>query len=120
MNLVSLRPRTRVGEVVILSADRVHRSRLPLQRSGILGCNDRQTYTSDRKPCFGGDRIQVQGSGLLFDLPVSHTLSPRGSPHRVLLLQSPLIYVHIWTLDWRSDLFVPVPSARGVTKVWVG
>ena len=59
---------------------------------------------------------QVQASGLLFHLLISHTHSPCRSLHRVLLLQSPLIYVQIWTLDRRSYLFVIIPSTRRVTK----
>ena len=93
-----------------------HDSRLKKVVSGDVTID--KPNTNDRKPCFR-ERIQVQGSGLLFDLPVSHTHSPCGSLHRVLLLRSPLIYVHVWTLDRRCDLLDPIQSTRGVTKLWV-
>ena len=49
MNRVTPPSVTTGGKVVNLFVDRVHRPRLPPQRSGILGYNDPQTYASDRK-----------------------------------------------------------------------
>ena len=115
---MSLHSVTTGEKVVIQFADRDHRLRLPPQKSGIPGCNDRQTYTRTIVSRIS-ERTQIQGLGLLFDLLVSHSLSPCDNLHRVLLLQSPLIYVHVWTLDWRSDLRDPIQSARGVTKLCV-